>query len=636
MATKTRLEYLLTTGPVVVYICEPGGVYAATWMSENIETQLGYEPREFIDDPEFWANHIHPEDRPRVSAELSCLFEKGHHIHEYRFQHKDGTYRWMRDELRLLRDAAGNPREIVGYWIDITDRKQMEEALRRAEQEKEIILDSMSERVIYHDPERKILWANRVAGESVGLDPGQLVGRYCHEVCQPQDQSCAGCPVAKAIETGQPREAEMPVRDRKVWSIRAYPVKDARGGVLGIVQVGLEITQRKRLEEQLLQAQKMQMVGRLAGGIAHDFNNLLTAITGYADLLLLRFDLNGLPRRDVEQIKKAAERATSLTGQLLALSRRQVLQPRVLDLNLLIADVNKLLERLIGEDVELVTVLAPGLRRVKADPGQLGQVIMNLAVNARDAMPEGGNLTIRTEDVTVDESYCHLIPEARPGKFVCLSVADTGSGIGKEIIEHIFEPFFSTKEDGKGTGLGLAVVYGIVKQHDGWINVYSEPGRGSVFKVYLPAFSIPPDEETEETISLPELQGSGEQILLVEDEEEVRKFAARALRENGYFVFEAATANEAINIYEREKGYFHLVFSDVVLPDGTGLELVDRLLSGRPQIRVLLSSGYTDEKLQRALIREKGFCFLRKPYGLADLLRAVREAIHPSYSNGNN
>ncbi|MEW6326041.1 MAG: PAS domain-containing protein [Thermodesulfobacteriota bacterium] len=629
MATRARLEYLLTTGPVVVYSCEPGGVYAATWMSENIKTQLGYEPREFIDNPDFWAGHIHPEDRPRVFTELSCLVERGHHIHEYRFRHKDGTYRWMRDELRLLRDAAGNPREIVGYWIDITDRKQIEEALRRAEQEKEIILDSMSERVIYHDPERKILWANRVAGESGGLDPGQLVGRHCHEVCQPSGQSCAGCPVAKALATGQPQEAEMPACDRKVWSIRAYPVKDARGGVLGIVQVALEIAERKRLEEQLLQAQKMQMVGRLAGGIAHDFNNLLTAITGYADLLLLRVNPGEPLRRDVEQIKKAAERATSLTGQLLALSRRQVLQPRVLDLNLLIVDVDKLLGRLIGEDIELVTLLAPGLRRVRADPGQLGQVIMNLAVNARDAMPEGGKLTIRTEDVTVDESYCHLMPEARPGKFVCLSVADTGAGMGKGIIEHIFEPFFSTKEDGKGTGLGLAVVYGIVKQHEGWINVYSEPGKGSVFKVYLPAFSIPPDEETEETISLPELQGRGEQILLAEDEEEVRKFAARVLRENGYFVFEAATANEAMDISEREKGDLHLVFSDVVLPDGTGLELVDRLLSGRPQIRVLLSSGYTDEKLQRALIREKGFCFLRKPYGLADLLRAVREAIHP-------
>ncbi|MDY7041354.1 MAG: ATP-binding protein, partial [Chloroflexota bacterium] len=328
----------------------------------------------------------------------------------------------------------------------------------------------------------------------------------------------------------------------------------------------------------------------------------------------------------------AAARAASLTRQLLAFSRRQVLQPTVLNLNTVVSDMEKMLRRIIGEDIDLSTMLDLELGRVRADPGQIEQVIMNLAVNARDAMPQGGKIIIKTENVTLDESHVQVIPEARPGRFVCLSVVDTGIGMDKETASYIFEPFFSTKE--KGTGLGLAVVYGIVLQHEGWINVYSEPGLGSTFKVYLPAFSVAPKEgeitETPFSEVSEELQGNGERILLVEDDEGISKYARRVLGENGYIVLAAADTKEALHIFEREKGQFDLVFSDVVLPDKSGVQLIELLLSRQPDLPVLLSSGYTDQKSQWTSIRERGIRFIQKPYSLYELLRAIRNAIDAS------
>lgn len=388
--------------------------------------------------------------------------------------------------------------------------------------------------------------------------------------------------------------------------------------------------EKEKIQAQLLQAQKMEAIGTLAGGVAHDFNNLLTTIQGYIDLTMMEVDEMDPLYGDLKQIRLAAMRAADLTRQLLLFSRKQPMEFTPLNINSTVDDLLKMLDRLIGEDITINIDLEPDSWTVRADAGNIEQVIMNLAVNARDAMPEGGKLTIKTENVTLNEEHSKVIPEARPGKFVCLSVEDTGVGMDKETIQHIFEPFFSTKEAGKGTGLGLSVVYGIVKQHEGWINVYSEPGRSSTFKVYLPAFSIKVEEETKETISLRELQGSGKRILLVEDEEGVRGFATRVLRENGYVVFEAVDAREALDIFEKEKGNFHLVFSDVVLPDKSGLELVDQLLSRKPEFRILLSSGYVDQKSQWSAIRERGFQFIQKPYNLPDLLRAIREAVEQS------
>jgi CheY-like chemotaxis protein len=371
----------------------------------------------------------------------------------------------------------------------------------------------------------------------------------------------------------------------------------------------------------------MEAVGVLAGGVAHDFNNLLTAILGYSELALASLGGNEPVRKDIEEVEAAAKRAASLTRQLLTFSRREVLQPRILNLNALVTNIEKMLRRLIGEDIELVTVLEPKLRSIKADPGQIEQVVMNLVINAKDAMTKGGKITIKTENVTVKEEYRRSYPDARTGEFATLVVEDTGTGIDKEVIRHIFEPFFTTKEPGKGTGLGLSVTYGIVRQHEGWINVYSEPGQGATFRAYLPVIPVEATEQTDENASTDQFKGNGERVLVVEDQDGVREYATRVLGKNGYVGFEAASAREALDIFGKEQGKFHLVFSDVVLPDKNGLELADQLRSLKPQLPILMTSGYTDQKAHWPVIQERGFRFLQKPYSVTDLLQAIKETM---------
>lgn len=405
--------------------------------------------------------------------------------------------------------------------------------------------------------------------------------------------------------------------------------------VMANEQLGREIEghklaekEKEMIQAQLLQAQKMESIGRLTGGIAHDFNNLLTIIRGHADLAMMKANEAHPLYRHLKQIYSATGRAANLTHQLLLFSRNKPTELTYLNINKKIEELLKMLSHLIGEDIAIQIDLEPDLRTIRADAGNIEQVIMNLTVNAKDAMPKGGKLVFKTENVTLDKGDCKDIFELEPGEFVCLSIEDTGTGMDKETLQHIFEPFFSTKEAGKGTGLGLSVVYGIIKRHGGCINVYSKPGLGSKFKIYLPVVSAKPEPEDEfKTISLQKLQGNGERILLVEDEEELRKLTTSMLGENGYVVFEAANVEEAIDIFEREKRRFHLVFSDITLPDKTGLQLIDQLLSRKPDLRVLLNSGYLDEKLQWTLIQERGFRLLQKPYALADLLQAIRDVI---------
>ena len=386
--------------------------------------------------------------------------------------------------------------------------------------------------------------------------------------------------------------------------------------------------EKKKVQAQLLQSQKMEAIGILAGGVAHDFNNLLTTIQGYTSMVMMKIDRSGRLFKDLDQVRLSAERAANLTRQLLLFSRKQPTRPVPLNLNSIIDNLLRMLSRLIGEDVAINTRLEPDLYPILADEGNIEQVIMNLAVNARDAMPKGGELTIRTENLTLDEQSSMIISEARGGRFIRLSIADTGAGMDEETVSRIFEPFFTTKEIGKGTGLGLSVVYGIVKQHGGWINVYSEPGQGSVFNIYLPAlFNESEIDRFEEMVSLQEIKGTGERILLVEDEEGVRELTARVLAENGYVVFEARDAHEAQDIFEREKGNFHLILSDVVLPGQSGLELADQILLNRAQIPILLVSGYPDQRSQWSTIRTRGVPFIQKPYTMSTLLQSVKELV---------
>jgi len=382
----------------------------------------------------------------------------------------------------------------------------------------------------------------------------------------------------------------------------------------------------RQSEEQLRQSQKMEAIGRLAGGISHDFNNLLTAIIGYSEFLLFRLDQEDPLRKYAEEIKKAGERASSLTRQLLAFSRKQVLQPEVLDLNIIVADLDNMLRRLIGEDIELVTLLEPDLGAVKVDPGQMEQVIMNLAVNARDAMPYGGKLIIETANVDLDELYARQHSPIRPGHYVMLAVSDNGCGMDKETLSHIFEPFFTTKEQGKGTGLGLSTVYGIVKQSEGFIWVYSEPGTGTTFKIYLP--QVQGAERWPKTSPLTtRMQRGSETILLVEDEEVVRELVGKLLPVNGFTVLAARNGSEALAICQQHKGPIHLLLTDVVMPQMSGRQLAAHLSKLHPEMKVLYMSGYTDDAIIRHGVLEPGLAFIQKPFTIDTMIQKVREVL---------
>jgi two-component system cell cycle sensor histidine kinase/response regulator CckA len=383
---------------------------------------------------------------------------------------------------------------------------------------------------------------------------------------------------------------------------------------------------RVRLEEQLRQAQKMEAIGRLAGGIAHDFNNLLTAITGYSELVLDSLGSNLRARKYVEQITKAGWRAATLTRQLLAFSRRQVQQLKVLDLNAVVTNFEAMLHPLIGEDIQLETVLQARLGLVKADPGQIEQIILNLTVNARDAMPEGGKLTVETANVELDEAYARRRVSVRPGPYVMLAFSDSGSGMDAETQARIFEPFFTTKERGKGTGLGLATVYGIVKQSGGNIWVYSEPGKGTTFKIYLPQVEGVA-EGSEPALPRSSILRGSETILLVEDEEMVRTLAREILEAHGYTVSEARDSTEALRICHMHSGSIHLLVTDVVMPGLSGRELAARLGPIHPETKVLYMSGYTDDAVVRHGVLNAGLAFLQKPFSGNAFLRKVREVL---------
>ena len=394
-----------------------------------------------------------------------------------------------------------------------------------------------------------------------------------------------------------------------------------------------DITERKRLEKekgnlqsQLLQAQKMEAVGTLAGGVAHDFNNLLTVISGFTTLAMMKIDESNPIHRDLKQVSIAASKAAGVTRQLLLFSRKQHMEPVPMNPNDTISRLLKMLDRLIGEDIVIETNLEKELWNILGDEGNIEQVLMNLSVNARDAMPSGGKLFIKTENVTIDHEYCRGCKGGRPGRFVCLSVSDTGTGMDELTLDHIFEPFFTTKEPGKGTGLGLSVVFGIVELHKGWINVYSELGHGTTFKAYFPSSSAKPEQRSKEEVPITSLKGKGERIMVVEDQAEVRELAKEMLTTNGYSVFPVSTAKKAMELFEKENGKFDLVFSDVVLPDTTGILLVEELLK-RGKFRVIITSGYTDEKAHWDLIQEKKYRFLHKPYTMHALLLAVKEVL---------
>jgi PAS domain S-box-containing protein len=544
-------------------------------------------------------------------------------------RHLAGRHRDGRDipvEVGLNPVTLDGRPYVVASVLDITRRREAERALAERETRLRSLLDNAHVSVSVLTPDGVVLEVNRYMLDLLGVTEDAIVGHHIREFQVPgqEEETVAAYQANVRQGEGRTRDVELRRPDGTTVLMDFSAVRVRYGDDDLVLTIGRDVTAERRMERQLQMAQRMEAVGRLAGGVAHDFNNLLTAIRGYAELL--REDLpDAAPgREDVDEILTAAGRATALTRQLLAFSRQQVLRPRIVDLNELATGTEKLLRRLIGEDVQLAVHLAPVPVLVKADPGQIEQVIINLAVNSRDAMPQGGTLAIETSAVDLDESYAAMHLPVVPGPYVMLTVTDTGVGMSKDVQARIFEPFFTTKEAGKGTGLGLATVYGIVKQSDGYIWVYSEPGQGTTFRIYLPRVA---GEADAPLAAAPVVAtGGSETILLVEDDEPLRRLARQVLERHGYTVLDAADPEQALAV-AAHVGVVQLLLTDVVMPGMGGRELAERLLRERPGLKVLYISGYADDAIAHHGMLTPGAELLQKPYGSEMLLRKVRETL---------
>jgi PAS domain S-box-containing protein len=548
-------------------------------------------------------------------------------------------YAYTERDVRLAERIASQIAGAVANAQLYAERSQAEEALRKSEERFRQVAENAGAWIWEVDATGLYTYSSPIIEKILGYKAEEIVGKkHFYDLFDPDSRVELK---KKAFEIFAKKEAikgfvnaDLHKNGSRIFlATNGAPIMSSNGDLLGYRGADTDITQRMRaeeektaLQEQLRQSQKMEAIGRLAGGIAHDFNNLLTVIKGYSQLSLNDTKENDPLRGNIEEIKKASDRAADLTRQLLAFSRRQVMEMKVLDLNTTLQNLDKMLRRVIGEDIELVTLLEKDLGRVKTDPGQIEQVIMNLAVNARDAMPKGGKLTIETANVDLDQAYARAHIAVTPGRYIMISVSDTGVGMTPEIRDRVFEPFFTTKDKGKGTGLGLSTVYGIVKQSGGNIWVYSEPGKGTTFKIYLPRVDEPLEELGEKVVREQLPQGS-ETILIVEDDEEVRKLAIRILRTQGYTVLEACQGKDALSVLEKHKKPIDLLLSDVVMPGMDGRELAKQLGVLYPGMKVLYMSGYTDNAIVHHGVLYKGMNYIQKPFTIDGLARKVREVL---------
>ncbi|OQX19644.1 MAG: hypothetical protein BWK76_03905 [Desulfobulbaceae bacterium A2] len=525
-------------------------------------------------------------------------------------------------------DARNQIQGAIVFIRDITEQRRAEGVQRQLA----AAVEQAADVVIITDTAGLVEYVNPAFEQLSGYALAEIRGRGIEIVRDEHPETEAQRQVWETISAGAVWQGHFINRrkDGGRYEVEATisPIRDDEGRIVSFVSVQHDVSQEKELRSQLQAAQKIESLGVLAGGVAHDFNNMLGAIQGYTEMAMMELDHLHPLYGKLSQVLQAAERAGGVVRQLLLFSRRQAMEKVPVDLNSLVRNFLKMLGRLIGEDIRIADELAPGLWSVSADPGTIEQVVMNLAVNARDAMPDGGTLSIATANVLVDAEYCAQHVLARPGRFVRLTVADCGCGMGDETLAHIFEPFFTTKQAGKGTGLGLAVVYGIVKEHRGWITVASSPGSGTLFEVYLPATAAAVSLDTQEDRDdLSGCRGRGELILLVEDDRQVRDMVVMLLKTTGYQILAAASAAEARQQFETAEQPVRLLLSDVILPDISGLQLAEELLEQHPQLPVILCSGYTGEKAQETMIRARGFVFLPKPYQLPELLRQVRRLL---------
>jgi PAS domain S-box-containing protein len=737
-------------------------------VSEQIDRISGFAAQHFLTDTQLWASRLHPDDRAGALEAFESLLDKDTIKVEYRWQAADGRYLWFLDRAVLVRDESGEPVKIVGTWLDISERKEVEARLFTEKEFTDIALDAQVDTFFLFEPatgkalrwnrafrdisgytdeeiakmpapasyyspgdlERAAAFTQKVLVEGTGtielelvcMDGRRIPTEYRVSVINddqgnPKYLISIGRDVTerKQAETEQARllaqvqEQAQQVRqildtvpegvllldgdkqvvqanplgkrdlviladaqvgdalthlgdlslekllslspqglwhetaaDGQSFQVIARPIKagntplgtPSQSGTGGWVVVIRDVTREREMQWRVQQQDRLAVIGQLAGGVAHDFNNVLTAIQGFTGLVLDELEPSDPIRADLEQVTRAADRAGMLTHQLLAFSRKQVLQPVVLDPNGAIADVEKMLRRLIGENISLHAALSPDLGQVMADPGQIEQVILNLAVNARDAMPRGGQLLLETKNVLLDEGYAQMHPGANPGAYVLLAVSDTGVGMSEQVKAHIFEPFFTTKEKTRGTGLGLATVYGIVTQSSGHIEVYSEPGVGTTFKIYLPR--VDAETKAQRKPAAVDWQGT-ETVLLAEDDNVVRALARRSLERCGYTTLEARHADDALLVYERYRDRIDLVVTDVIMPgEMSGRDLAKRLVSLHPEIKVLYTSGYTDEAIVHHGVLEPGVAFLQKPFTPSSLAQKVREVLDAGSNPSGN
>jgi len=588
-------------------------------------------------------------------------FRHQHHHHRENFVETPKTRRMGADldlygrrrngsefpvEISLSPVSTENGTFVLSAIRDISDRKRIAEELRRANEELHrrtteqlgeyrsklaLIIDSSEDAILSKDLSGIITSWNRGAEHIYGYRAEEVIGRHI-SLLTPSDRPDEISEISEKIARGETIEHYQSVRVTKDGrrldlSISVSPLRDATGEIIGASAIARDVTAQKRAEGQLRQAQKMEAIGRLAGGVSHDFNNILAIINACTEFLRDRIDPVSEPSRYVENIKKATERGSALTKQLLAFSRTSTIQPRLLDVNERLHDISKLLRPLLGDDVEILIVPRSASAIVEADPGQLDQIVVNLAVNARDAMPRGGKFILETGVVRLDKGFAEQHQALAPGKYVLLAVSDTGIGMDETTISRIFEPFFTTKEVGKGTGLGLATVYGIVKQNAGHIIVYSEPGKGTTFKIYLPSadhkigLASRPEPET----ASPKREGTT--ILLVEDDEIMRSLTRQLLQEHGYSVVEANDGESALEWVQSHPGAIDLVLTDVVMRHMSGPELVERLNASHPTLRVVYMSGYTGELIAEREVLKRGITLLEKPFTRTALLNTLHTAL---------
>src|ERR1041385_4328159 len=517
--------------------------------------------------------------------------------------------------------------------LEALERARERAALRRHERLLHQIIDANPNLIFVKDWNGRFILVNQAIAEIYGTTPAGLLGKTDADFNPNPDEIAHFLRDDREVmSSGRPKFiSEEPVTNPSTQETRWFqtikiPLQLADETTPTMLGVATEITERKRLEEQLLQSQKMEAVGQLAGGVAHDFNNILTAIVGYTDLLTAEFSGNTRQMEDLEEIRKAARRAAALTRQLLAFSRKQVLEPRLIDLNDVVLNLDKMLRSLISENIELKTSLAPDLAATRADPNQVEQVIMNLAINARDAMPDGGTLTIETKTATLDQTYAAQHVAVIPGDYVMLAVTDTGCGMTEATQARIFEPFFTTKPAGRGTGLGLSTVYGIVKQSGGNIWLYSEPDKGTTFKIYLPAVDALP-EDIGKAAPVEAGRHGSETVLVVEDDEQLRRLTHRAPAAQGYEVLEPDRGRSALDIARRHTGPIDLLVTDLVMPDTNGPKLAETLRAARPGLRVLFMSGYPDNAIIHHGMLESGVAYLAKPFTTDGIIAKAREVL---------